>query len=61
MIAFWKIFKKTKGVKPHEADLWSGKKEIDDAEQEFLAQKAAREAQMGTKGKKMYKFFSWLF
>jgi yeast amino acid transporter len=61
MIAFWKIVKRTKRVRPSEADLYSGKKEIDDAEAEFLAAKAAREAQKGTAGKRIYRFFSWLF
>lgn len=27
--AFWKLLKRTKWVKPHEADIWSGKAAID--------------------------------
>lgn len=38
--AFWKIFKRTKVVKPEDADLWSGKVEIDDEEAEFVREQA---------------------
>lgn len=61
MIAGYKIFMRSKMVRPHTADLYSGKKEIDDQEAEFLAQKAERKAMKGDRGGKFYRLISWLF
>ncbi|EHY59461.1 amino acid transporter [Exophiala dermatitidis] len=38
----WKIWNKTKYVRSSEADIWTGKAEVDQDEAEFLAQQAAR-------------------
>ncbi|KAM5343223.1 hypothetical protein ACJ41O_014189 [Fusarium nematophilum] len=58
-----KIIKKTRGIKPHEADFYTGKDIIDREEEEFLARKAAlREAEGPNRGGWFYKnFVSWLF
>lgn len=58
-----KIVKKTKGIKPHEVDFYTGKDAIDREEAEFLAQKAAKMAAQGpNRGGWFYKtFLSWLF
>lgn len=66
MIAGYKIFMKTRGVRPHEADLYTGKDIIDREEEEFLAEKARRDEEkrgkMGQKGGMFYRrFVSWLF
>lgn len=63
LIFGYKFWTKTKGVKPEEADLWSGKDVIDREEEEFLAAKAARKAEKGpNKGGWFYRtFISWLF
>ena len=59
----YKIVMKTRRVRAHEADFYTGKDEIDREEEAFLAAKAAKEAAGG--GKKnnwFYKtFVSWLF
>jgi amino acid transporter len=61
MIAGFKWYHKTIGVKPHTADFYTGKDEIDREEAAFLAHQAA------TKGNKkdgnwFYRtFISWLF
>ena len=61
MIAGFKWHKKSIGVKPHTADFYTGKDEIDREEAAFLAHQAA------TKGNKkdgnwFYRtFISWLF
>ncbi|KAL2864091.1 amino acid permease/ SLC12A domain-containing protein [Aspergillus lucknowensis] len=57
----WKFVKKTELVKPHNADLWSGKAAIDREEAEFVARKEIED--MHARGwKKFYKrFLSWLF
>lgn len=65
MIFGYKWWTKCQGVKPHEADLWSGKDIIDREEEEFLAAKAAKRAEKG-KGRRggnwFYRtFVSWLF
>ncbi|KAM0323964.1 hypothetical protein ACHAQA_008546 [Verticillium albo-atrum] len=63
MIAGHKIITKSKGVKPHEADFFTGKDIVDREEEEFLAQKAARLELEGKKrgGSWFYKtFISWL-
>ncbi|GME43274.1 Amino acid/polyamine transporter I [Neofusicoccum parvum] len=58
MIFGWKWWHKTEGVKAEEADLWTGKDEIDREEQEFLAREAANR-----KEKRSFydRFVSWLF
>ncbi|KAM3416542.1 Dicarboxylic amino acid permease [Cercospora zeina] len=53
MIVGWKYIKKTKEVRPEEADLWTGKDVIDADEQEWLAKEAADRA-AGKNG-------SWLY
>ncbi|PSN59970.1 hypothetical protein BS50DRAFT_604880 [Corynespora cassiicola Philippines] len=64
LIFGYKFWFKTKGVKPHEADFYSGKDEIDREEAAFLAHKAAQEEAKGGKksGSWFYRtFISWLF
>ncbi|CAI4220175.1 unnamed protein product [Parascedosporium putredinis] len=58
-----KFIKKTRGIKPHEVDFYTGKDIIDREEQEFLARKAAeRELKGPNRGGWFYKvFLSWLF
>ena len=61
LIFGYKIFTGAKGVKPEEADLWTGKDVIDREEQEYLARKAVLDEQRG-KGSWFYRnFVSWLF
>ncbi|GAB1209670.1 hypothetical protein APSETT445_008451 [Aspergillus pseudonomiae] len=61
LIFGYKIFTGAKGVKPEEADLWTGKDIIDREEQEYLARKAVLDEQRGT-GSWFYRnFVSWLF
>ncbi|KAL1875731.1 hypothetical protein VTK73DRAFT_9852 [Phialemonium thermophilum] len=57
-----KLVTRSRGVRPHEADFYSGKDIIDREEQEFLAaEKAKREAETG-KGRWFYRtFVAWLF
>ncbi|CAG8268647.1 unnamed protein product [Penicillium salamii] len=57
----WKFWKKTEVIKPHNADIWTGKAEIDREEAEFEAM-AIIENQNMSMPKKIYKMcFSWLF
>lgn len=59
-----KLWTKSKGVKPHEADFYTGKDVIDREEEEFLAARAAKmEAKGGAgRGSWFYRtFISWLF
>ncbi|KAF5543263.1 amino acid permease [Fusarium napiforme] len=58
-----KFITKSRGVKPHEADFYTGKDVIDREEEEFLAAQAAkREAEGPNRGGWFYKtFVSWLF
>jgi len=59
----YKIFMKSKGVKPHEADFYTGKDVIDREEEAFLAHKAEMEAANGGKkgGSWFYKtFIAWI-
>jgi amino acid transporter len=58
-----KLVTKSKGLKPHEVDLFTGKDHIDREEEEFLAQQAAERAAKGeTAGSRFYeRFVSWLF
>jgi yeast amino acid transporter len=66
MIGGYKLVKRNPKIPAHEADLFSGKAEIDREEEEFLAEKARRDAEkvgkMGKKGSWFYRrFVSWLF
>jgi len=63
MIAGHKFWTKSKGVKPHEADFYTGKDIIDREEEEFLARKAAKMESSGANNAGwFYKHFvSWLF
>ncbi|KAI5289676.1 hypothetical protein KEM52_000699, partial [Ascosphaera acerosa] len=62
---FWicyKYIKKTKFVNLLEADIWTGKAEIDREEAAFLAHQAAERARRGIKGPTFYdKYVSWAF
>lgn len=60
----YKFFMKSKGVKPHEADFYSGKDEIDREEEAFLAHQAEKALANGGKksGNWFYRtFVAWLF
>ena len=71
MIAGYKLYKRNPGVKAENADLWTGKAEIDREEEEFLAEKARRKEElqsgkgkrgmMGRGGWVYRRFVSWLF
>ncbi|KAI1212420.1 putative amino acid permease [Annulohypoxylon truncatum] len=67
LIAGHKLWTKSKGVRPHECDFYTGKDIIDREEEEFLAAKAAAKAARpeGSKdrGVKWFyrRFVSWLF
>jgi amino acid transporter len=52
---------KSKMVKPHEADFYTGKDEIDREEEAFLAHEAEKKANGDTKGMFYKRFVSWLF
>lgn len=55
-----KLWTKSKGVKPHEMDFYTGKDIIDREEAEFLAAKEAK-AEKNSAGKSFYKrWISWL-
>jgi amino acid transporter len=54
MIFGYKFVMKTKGWKPYEADLWSGKDVIDADEQEWLAKEAELKAS-GKRGDIIYR------
>lgn len=57
----WKFWKRTEVVKPHNADIWTGKAEIDREEAEFEAMALIEDQNMSLP-KKVYKMcFSWLF
>ena len=57
-----KFLTKSKGVRPHECDFYTGKDVIDREEEEFLAQQAAEKAAHPNRGKSFYrKWVSWLF
>lgn len=52
---------KSKMVKPHEADFYTGKDEIDREEEAFLAHAALKKAE-GKNGSWFYRhFIAWLF
>ncbi|RMZ74813.1 hypothetical protein DV737_g5716, partial [Chaetothyriales sp. CBS 132003] len=63
LIFGYKLYTKSKGVKPHEADFYTGKDLIDREEEEFLAAKAAKEKDgVQAKGNWFYRhFLAWLF
>ncbi|PGH07292.1 AAT family amino acid transporter [Blastomyces parvus] len=61
LIFGYKFYTKCPGVKPHEADLWSGKDRIDREEAEFLARKAAQTKNHEKAGVFYRTFVSWLF
>lgn len=54
MIAGYKLVYKTKGVKPHETDLYTGKDVIDRDEQEWLIKDAEAKAN-GRDGSWLYR------
>lgn len=57
----YKFFMKSKMVRPHEADFYTGKDEIDREEEAFLAHQAATQAEKG-RGSWFYRtFVAWLF
>lgn len=57
----YKFFMKSKMVRPHEADFYTGKDEIDREEEAFLAHVAEKKA-LGQHGNVFYRrFVSWLF
>lgn len=61
MIFGFKFWYKTKGVKPHEADFYTGKDEIDREEAAFLAFKEAKQAGDKKNGSWFYKtFVAWI-
>lgn len=57
----WKYLKKTERVKPHNADIWTGKAAIDREEAEFVARKAIEDQHAGGWKKFYNRFLSWLF
>jgi len=58
----YKFTMKSKMVKPHEADFYTGKDEIDREEEAFLAAQAAKKAAGGKSGNWFYRtFIAWLF
>jgi amino acid transporter len=61
LIAGYKVIYRTKRVRPQEADLYTGKKEIDDQEAEFLAAQAERRAEKGDRGKWYRRTLGYLF
>ncbi|KAI1282436.1 amino acid permease [Xylaria sp. FL0933] len=57
-----KFITKSKGVRPHECDFYTGKDIIDREEEEFLANQAAEKAAHPNRGRTFYrKWVSWLF
>ncbi|KAI4599982.1 hypothetical protein KJ359_001083 [Pestalotiopsis sp. 9143b] len=63
LIAGHKIFTKSKRVRPHECDFYTGKDIIDREEEAFVAAQAAKKLEKPTSmGAKFYKtYVSWLF
>lgn len=61
MLFGFKLIRKTRGVRPHEADLYTGKKEVDDEEIECLEMEKEAERNRGTNMSRLYRFVSWLF
>jgi amino acid transporter len=61
LIFGYKFIMKSKGVKPHEADFYTGKDVIDREEEAFLAHQAQRKLE-GKKKNFFYRtFLQWLF
>jgi amino acid transporter len=57
----YKFIMKSKMVKPHEADFYTGKAEIDREEEAFLAHAAEKKATEGKGGSWFYRtFVAWL-
>jgi amino acid transporter len=52
---------KSKMVKPHEADFYTGKDEIDREEEAFLAHAAEKKARGDNSGWFYKRFVAWLF
>ena len=62
MFVGYKIVMKSKVIKPHEADLYSGKARIDREEAEFLAKELERKGQPETKMERIYRLtLGWAF
>lgn len=62
LILGYKFGMGTKGVKPLEADLWTGKAEFDRDEEEWREKAAARKAEVRKSGNWFYRtFVAWLF
>lgn len=62
LIFGYKIWMKSKGVRPQDADFWSGKQQIDDEEAEFLEEEKTRlESSKMKKFRAIYHFIDWLF
>ena len=61
LIFGYKYSTKSKGVNPHEADLWTGKDAIDREEATFLERQAAMSEKQRQYGWFYNKFVSWLF
>lgn len=58
LIVGYKVVTRAKGVNPYEADLWTGKEEVDREEAEYAAARATRESS----GSWFYRtFVAWLF
>lgn len=58
LIVGYKVFARSKRVRPHEADLWTGKEEVDREEAEYAA---AREMEGRSGGWFYQTFVAWLF
>lgn len=54
LVIGWKIWHNTKYVKPFEADMWTGKAEVDRHEAEFLEALAAKTEESNT-------YLHWLY
>jgi amino acid transporter len=59
--AGWKIWKKTEFIKPHNADIWTGKAEIDREEAEYVAMMAIQDQHLSGWNKVYRKSLAWLF
>ncbi|KGO39926.1 Amino acid/polyamine transporter I [Penicillium expansum] len=59
--AGWKLWKRTEIVKPHNADIWTGKAEIDREEAEYTAMMAIEDQNLSGWNKVYRKSLAWLF
>ena len=59
--AGWKLWKRTEIIKPHNADIWTGKAEIDREEAEYVAMIAIEEQNLSGWKKVYRKSLAWLF